>query len=117
MANHPLKATELLERVESLVPALAAQAAEAERLRRPTDAAIRMLEEAGVFRLMVPRRYGGLELDLDTFLDVGLALGEADTSLAWVACFCVEHNWMLCQFPESFQRELYAGTSHVLAPA
>ena len=69
-----------------------------------------------MFRMMVPRCYGGLELDLDTFLEVGLTLGEADMSLAWVACFCIEHNWMLCQFPERFQRELYAGKSHILAP-
>jgi alkylation response protein AidB-like acyl-CoA dehydrogenase len=117
MTHPPQAAAELLARVQAIVPALAAQAAESERLRRPTDAAIRMLEETGLFRLMVPRRWGGLELDLDAFLDVGLALGEADASLAWVACFCVEHNWMLCQYPESFQRELYSSTSHVLAPA
>jgi alkylation response protein AidB-like acyl-CoA dehydrogenase len=65
---------------------------------------------------MVPRCFGGMELDLDTFLEVGLALSESDTSLAWVSLFCVEHNWMLCQFPERFQRELYTGRSHVLAP-
>ena len=110
------EAQALVERVRALTPSLAAQATEAERLRRPTDAAIRSLEEAGLFRLMVPRCFGGLELDLDTFLEVGLLLGEADTSIAWVSTFYVEHNWMLCQFPESFQRELYAGRSHVLAP-
>jgi len=116
MRTLPLDGQSLLERVEALVPALAAEAPEAERLRRPTDAAIRMLEDAGLFRMMVPHAYGGLQLDLDTFLEVGLALGEADTSLAWVASFCVEHNWMLCQFPERFQRELYTGKSHILAP-
>ena len=116
MRELPPQGRELLERVQALVPALVTEAAEAERLRRPTDAAIHMLEESGLFRLMVPRAYGGLELDLDTFLEVGLALSEADISLAWVACFCVEHNWMFCQFPERFQRELYAGRSHVLAP-
>lgn len=111
------EATALIERLRKLVPELAAQAAEAERLRRPTDAAIEALVESGLFRMMVPRAYGGLELDLDTFLEAGLVLGEADASLAWVASFCVEHNWMLCQFPESFQRELYRDRSYVLAPA
>ncbi len=110
-------ARELLARVEALVPELAAQAPEAERLRRPTDASIEALEQAGLFRLMVPRAYGGLELDLDTFLEVGLALAEADASIAWVASFYVEHNWMLCQFPERFQRELFGSRSWVLAPA
>lgn len=107
----------LVERIRSLAPRLAAEAPEAERLRRPTDAAMAALAEAGLFRLMVPRRFGGLELDLPAFLEAGLALGEADASLAWVACFCVEHNWMLCQFPESFQRAIYAAGEPILAPA
>jgi 3-hydroxy-9,10-secoandrosta-1,3,5(10)-triene-9,17-dione monooxygenase len=107
----------LLEGVRKLVPRLAREAAESERLRRPTDAAIRALEESGVFELMVPRRYGGLELDLDVFLEVGLTLARADASLAWVTTFCIEHNWVFCQFPAAFQEELYAEASHVLAPA
>jgi alkylation response protein AidB-like acyl-CoA dehydrogenase len=116
MTDLPREGAELLERVRALVPDLTAQAAESERLRRPTDGAIRMLEDAGLFRMMVPRCYGGYELDLDSFLEVGLALAEADMSLSWVSLFCVEHNWMLCQFPERFQRELYTGRSHILAP-
>ncbi len=108
---------ELVERVRGVVPLLASEAEEAERLRRPTDAAIAALRETGVFELMVPRRHGGLELDLDTFLQVGLLLARADTSIAWVTTFYVEHNWMLCQLPETFQRALYADRSHVLAPA
>jgi len=107
---------DLLGRIRALLPRLAADAPEAERLRRPTDASIRALEESGVFRMMVPRCHGGLELDLPDFLEVGLLLAEADTSIAWVTCFYIEHNWMLCQFPEALQRELYGGCSFVLAP-
>jgi alkylation response protein AidB-like acyl-CoA dehydrogenase len=110
-------ARQLVERARALVPLLARHAEEAERMRQPHDEVIRALREAGVFDLMVPRCYGGLELDLDTFLEVGLALGRGDASMAWVTTFYVEHNWMLCQFPESFQRRLYAERSHVLAPA
>ncbi|MDJ0866845.1 MAG: acyl-CoA dehydrogenase [Myxococcota bacterium] len=107
---------ELIGRARSLAPLLAEHAAEAERLRRPVDAVIEALREARIFDLMVPRCHGGLELDLDAFLEVGLALGEGDASMSWVATFYVEHNWMLCQLPESFQKELYADRSHVLAP-
>jgi len=109
-------AADLVARAVELAPLLAAEAAEAERLRRPTDKVIQVLEDSGVFGLMVPRMFGGLELDLDTFVDVGLALAEADASLAWVATFYIEHNWMFCQFPEAFQRELFADRSWVLAP-
>ena len=108
---------DLIDRARALAPVLAHHAAEAERLRQPHDDAIRQLRDAGLFELMVPLRHGGLELDLDTFLEVGLALGEGDASMAWVTCFYIEHNWMLCQFPESFQKTLYASRSHWLAPA
>lgn len=110
-------AAELIGRARELAPLLARQAAAAERARKPADEVIDALREARVFDLMVPRRYGGLELDLDTYLEVGLALSEGDASMAWVATFYIEHNWMLCQFPETFQRDLYADRSHILAPA
>ena len=110
-------AATLVERANALAPLLARHAAEAERLRQPHDDVIRALRESGIFELMVPRCYGGLELDLDTFLEVGLALAEGDGSMSWVATFYIEHNWMACQFPEPFQRELFASRSHILAPA
>ena len=112
-----VSAAELIEQARSLAPLLAQHAAQAERDRKPSDAVIDALREARIFDLMVPAVHGGLELDLDTFLEVGLALAEGDASMAWVATFYIEHNWMLCQFPAVFQNELYRGRSHILAPA
>lgn len=117
MPPAPDPAADLVARARALTPLLAQHAAEAERLRRPADEVIEALRRSDVFRLMVPRCYGGLELDLDTFFEVGLALSEGDASMAWVALFYVEHNWMLCQFPEAFQRELLGSRGYVLAPA
>src|SRR5262245_13047213 len=113
----PTSGPELVARARACTSLLASHAAEAERIRKPVDAVIRALEEAEIFKLMVPRCYGGLELDLDTFFDVGVPLGEGDTSMAWVANFYIEHNWILCQFPAAFQQELFATRSYVLAPA
>lgn len=111
------EARALLERARGLLPLLRDEAPECERLRAPTDRVIAALRESGVFDMMVPRAYGGLELDLDAFLEVGLTLAEADVSMAWIATFYIEHNWILCQFPEPFQKELFEGRTHVLAPA
>lgn len=110
-------AATLIERAKSLAALLAEHAAEAEQLRRPHDGVIAALEEAEIFKLMVPRRFGGLELDLDTFLEVGLALAEGDASMAWVATFYIEHCWMFSNFPEPFQEKLFAERGYVLAPA
>jgi len=115
--THSTTGPELAARARALTSLLASHAAEAERIRKPVDAVIQALEEAEIFKLMVPRCYGGLELDLDTFFEVGVALGEGDASMAWVANFYIEHNWIFSQFPAAFQQELFATRSYILAPA
>ena len=113
----PTTGPELAARARALIPMLAENAAQAEKQRKPVDAVITALEEAEIYKLMVPKRYGGLELDMDTFFEVGVALGEGDASTAWVSNFYIEHNWILSQFPEAFQKELFANRSYILAPA
>jgi 3-hydroxy-9,10-secoandrosta-1,3,5(10)-triene-9,17-dione monooxygenase len=108
---------ELVERARALTPLLAAHAAQAEKERKPVDSVIKAIEDAEIYKLMVPKCYGGLELDMDTFFDVGVALGEGDASMAWVSNFYIEHNWIFCHFPEAFQKELFASRTYVLAPA
>ena len=113
----PDNATLLIERARALAPLLAEHAEAAERLRRPHDAVMAALEEAEIFKLMVPRKFGGFELGLDTFLEVGLLLGEGDASMAWVATFYIEHCWMLCHFPQTFQERVFRERGYVRAPA
>lgn len=108
---------ELVQRARTLSKLLADEAREAEQLRRPTDRVIQALKDAEIFDLMAPHVYGGLEFDLDTFFEVGVALSEGDASMAWVANFYIEHVWIFCLFPKEFQEELFAGRRHVLAPA
>jgi alkylation response protein AidB-like acyl-CoA dehydrogenase len=117
VATMSSEASKLIERARALAPLLAEHAAEAERQRKPHDAVIAALEEAEIFKLMVPRQHGGFELDLDTFLEVGLALSEGDASMAWVTTFYIEHCWMFCHFSEVFQKEVFADRSYALAPA
>lgn len=113
----PTTGPELVARARALIPMLAENAAQAEKQRKPLDAVITALEDAEIYKLMVPRCYGGLELDMDTFFEVGTALGEGDASTAWVSNFYIEHNWILSQFPASFQQEIFANRSYILAPA
>lgn len=107
----------LVARAQALKPMLAAHAAEAERLRRPVDSVWQALRDSGVFYHFVPRMYGGLEYDLETFIDTMLPLGEGCASTGWVASFCVEHNWMLAQFSKAAQDEIFGGGwPYVIAP-
>jgi 3-hydroxy-9,10-secoandrosta-1,3,5(10)-triene-9,17-dione monooxygenase len=104
-----LDPAELVRRVKALQPLIAGKAGEAEKLRRPVDEVWSALRASGIFYMLIPKRFGGLEADFDAFIDVGMAIGEADVSTAWVSTFCIEHNWMLSYWPVEAQEELWNG--------
>lgn len=107
---------ELLERTRALLPGIAARAQEAEARRRPHDDSIRELEEAGVMQTLVPRCYGGHELDLDAHAAIVRLVSSACMSTGWVTAFYLGHNWMLTKFPEAVQREVFAERPYGLIP-
>jgi alkylation response protein AidB-like acyl-CoA dehydrogenase len=111
-----LAAEGLLARVRALVPLVAERAAEAEQQRKPDDGVIEALKASGVFRSFVPKRFGGYEIDLDLFVDVGIALSEACPSTGWITTFYMEHNWLLGMFPAELQEEVFSRQPFVLAP-
>jgi alkylation response protein AidB-like acyl-CoA dehydrogenase len=107
----------LTDRVRALQPLIAADAAEAERLRRPTDRVWNALRQSGFFYQFVPKAFGGLESDFDSFIDAGAAIGEVDASTSWAATFCAEHNWIFSHFPLETQREVWGGAfPYIVAP-
>ena len=112
----PTTVETLLDDVRTLLPGIAADAGEAERQRKPIDHHMQAIADTGIYRFFVPRRYGGAEFPLTSFTDVGLLLGEACTSTAWVTTFCMEHNWMLAQFPIETQDELFSASPWIIAP-
>ncbi len=115
-----LTPAELVRRTTALKPLLRRHAAECERIRRPVTDVWNAIRATGCFYHFMPRKYGGLEFDVDSFLDAMLPLAEGCASTGWVAAFCVEHVWMLSQFPERFQDEIFGGGAdhvpYVIAP-
>lgn len=112
----PTSADTLLDDLRTLLPDIAADASEAERQRKPIDHHMQAIADTGIYRFFVPKRYGGSEYPLTRFIDVGILLGEACTSTAWVTTFCMEHNWMLAQFPIETQDELFSASPWIIAP-
>lgn len=107
---------ELLERVNALLPDIAARAQQTETDRQPQAATIRALEEAEIFQTLVPARFGGHELDLDTLAAIGRAVSSVCMSTGWVTAFYIGHNWMLTKFPEAVQKEVFADRPYGLIP-
>ena len=106
----------LVDRVAALAPMIAARSFEAEAQRRPLDEVIDALKATGVFRSFVPERYGGYEIDMQTFVDIGILVSHADPSMGWVTTFYMEHNWLLTMFSEELQDEIFGTQPYVLAP-
>lgn len=79
-AASPVSAT-----LAPLLPELAARAAEMEEVRRlPADLAAK-LAATGVFRMVVPHRYGGLEASPREIVDAVETIAIANASAGWCA--------------------------------
>ena len=68
---------ELLDRARQLAPRLAERCEQAERLRDLPAETVRDFHEAGLFRMLQPRRVGGAECDYGILIDVGAAIARA----------------------------------------
>ena len=72
-----------LARARALAPMLQAAAAEIERQRRLPQALVDAMLEAGLFRMLLPRDYGGGETDPLSFVQVLEEIARHDASTAW----------------------------------
>ncbi len=114
-------AAELVARVKELHPLLSKNAAAGEQDRRVAEESIEALAEAGLFRLTIPKRYGGYQTTMRTMLDVTAAVAEADGGTAWIVTLINVCNWMASLFSTQAQDEVFgvnpgAKVSGVLAP-
>jgi alkylation response protein AidB-like acyl-CoA dehydrogenase len=111
-----MREEELVDRIRALLPTVAEHAIQAEQERKPVDSVMKSLEEAGVYKFFVPKRYGGYEFSLGTFMDIGIMLGESCLSTAWVTTFCMEHNWLLSLYNREAQDDIFGKQPYIIAP-
>src|ERR1700761_1658000 len=109
-----LTAEAIIARARALIPEIRAQADEAERLGKHVPELDKKFVDAGFYRILQPRRFGGYAFGMDTFWKVIMAVAEGDAGTAWGLCLGAHHapgvaSW----FPEEGQVELSArrGTS------
>jgi 3-hydroxy-9,10-secoandrosta-1,3,5(10)-triene-9,17-dione monooxygenase len=99
---------ELVRRAREMIPLLQKHAIWQEQHRRLHEEAIEAMAKAGVFKLRVPKRYGGYESDVQTVVDVLTEIGQGDGSAAWTAQLWVHGAWIVGLFPDSVQDEVYS---------
>lgn len=92
---------------KSLQPLLAEHAAETERERRVTDANIEALRDAGLFRMLTPKRCGGYEVNARTALEVVALVAEACGSTAWVLGLLTHAAWFAGMLGDQAREEIF----------
>jgi alkylation response protein AidB-like acyl-CoA dehydrogenase len=97
-----------VSRVANLVPKLAANAPWEEENRRLHEANLEAMGAAGVYKIRVPKRYGGYEVDSATLLDVISELAKGDGASAWNASVWAISGWLAGHFPDHVQDEVFS---------
>ena len=113
MTDATVTADAYRERVRKLLPALRERAVEAERLRRLPDQSFEDFQNAGLFRCLQPRRYGGYELDPGTFYEAVMEVAAVCASSGWILAVVGVHNWHLALFPPEAQEDVWGKDSSI----
>ncbi|UGY18133.1 acyl-CoA dehydrogenase family protein [Bradyrhizobium septentrionale] len=79
---------DLVERARALAPLIIAEADEIERTRRLTPSVTTALVENGLYRALLPKRFGGAEATLEAFMQMQEEIAKADASTAWCLGQC-----------------------------
>ena len=112
--------TELLAAVERIKPVIQAHAATAEAERRLTGAAYDAMYEAGLFAMLAPRAYGGLEVHPVEAMRVWEAVARVDAAAAWNLvmnqCISAYAAWMSPEGARELFRHGPAITAGALNP-
>ncbi|MEI4271954.1 acyl-CoA dehydrogenase family protein [Klenkia sp. LSe6-5] len=93
-------------RAAALVDLLRSNAQRADAERRVPEENIQALADAGLFKISVPRRFGGHEADFRTFLEVSSTLGQGCGSTAWAATLINVCGWLIGLYPDQAQRDV-----------
>ena len=107
-------AAQLLAAIHELAPRLAARAAEIESGRRIPADIIDSLRKMGLFRTLVPRSHGGLELSVPEVLPLIEALAAADSSVGWVSMIGTGAQMFYTRAPRAIFDEIFVPGTDVL---
>ncbi|GLJ00502.1 acyl-CoA dehydrogenase [Sphingobium sp. BS19] len=106
--------SEVLEKIEEILPEISAAAEEIESSRSVPARIIDKMRDAGLFRMMLPETVGGKGLDLLQISRVVEALARADGSTGWTAMVAAGYNALLPIFSENIIRKVAGDEGDVM---
>jgi indole-3-acetate monooxygenase len=110
-------AESILSAAVALAPVIQACRDEIERERRLPMRLVTAMKEAGIFRMTMPREWGGPELDPLSQLRIIEALSVADASVGWCAMIGCDGGYFSGFLDQEVAREMYADLDAVTGSA
>jgi 3-hydroxy-9,10-secoandrosta-1,3,5(10)-triene-9,17-dione monooxygenase len=105
----------LLARARALIPRLAERAPAAQAARTMPAATIAEYKDSGILRILQPRRFGGIEGRFSLFSRIVEELTFGCASAAWVYAVLAEHQWIIAQYPERAQLDVWGEDPEAVA--
>ena len=109
-----VSAETLVQRARDMIPYLKDRAIQTETERKVSEETVARMKEAGFFRVLQPKRWGGYEMDPQVFFDVQFALAEGCMSTAWIYGVIAVHNWQIALFDLKAQQDIWNNDTNVL---
>lgn len=107
-SDRAISPQQLIDAAIRLRPQLIADQAEVEERTYFSEEMHLQFEDAGFYRMYVPRIFGGLEVSVATFLKVAIEVARGDISTAWCLSLSANHALEVTSwYPTSVQKEVF----------
>src|SRR5277367_4803624 len=108
---------DLVDTAKSMRPYLLEMAPKHEQDRRLDAEVIRKLLAADMFKVAVPRRWGGLCLSAHGMAQVAVELAKGCPSTAWIYCISNSASWVASLAPDAVQEDVFADGVPIMCSA
>ncbi|WP_462409521.1 acyl-CoA dehydrogenase family protein [Neobacillus sp. Marseille-QA0830] len=98
---------EAVERAKELADFVRTRSHLGESLRHQPQETIEEYIKSGLVRTLVPKRWGGHELNWKTLADTAIEIAKGDASAGWCYSLLLLHSWMLAFFPNRAQEDVW----------
>ena len=98
---------EVIAKASALIPLIREYAEQSSADRRVAPEVMAALEAGDLFKVFVPRRYGGYEENLRTAMETVAEVGRGDGSTAWAVALLNVCTWFATTFSQEAQDEVF----------
>ena len=112
-----LRPDEMVARAVALRAHLRDDQAKTEERSRYSEETHELFTDAGFYRILQPRKFGGYEFDIRTFYRTIIEIARGCPSTGWMLCLGAGHALQLgSSFSEQAQAEVFGPDGHFVAP-